>query len=116
MPLQAKLVSLAGNQMKVEAREVPEPVCDKCGKPVPKNNDATVLDTIVQGVRVNDFVLMFATPRHLLPTEDCPGSPSRAQYLYGQPRDERGSYGYKPEHEDRIRTAFALMQQGVTRP
>lgn len=55
-----------------EFHVVPEPMCDKCGKPVLHNEDATVLAAIAQ--RVPFLVLVYA-PRHIL----C--SPSRAQYI-----------------------------------
>ncbi|MDO8435635.1 MAG: hypothetical protein Q7S89_03090 [bacterium] len=51
--------------------------------------------------------------RHLLPVAGeipCAGSPSRAQYLPGQPRDTRG-YGYHDEMEASFRAAFAAMQR-----
>lgn len=60
---------------------------------------------------------LFAIPRHLLPVvEDgkvvCEGSPSRAQYIEGQPRDPRGSlYPYDETIEAQRRAAYASMQQ-----
>lgn len=78
-------------------------ICDKCGKPVPKWNDATIIEAELTG---NSLVVGIAKPRHFLPTEDCAGSPSRAQYIAGQPRDTRG-YTYEPHMEARWRRAHA---------
>lgn len=86
--------------------------CDKCGLPVHRKNDATFFYTILTG----SIIFAFATPRHLLPVTDedgkvlCEGSPSRAQYLEGQPRDTRG-YEYRPEVEAEYRAAYAKMQE-----
>lgn len=87
--------------------------CDKCRRPVPMNNDAVNLDSIVSG---EPMIMLFAGSRHLLPIiEDgqvvCEGSPSRAQYIEGQARDKRPEYPYRPEYEGRIRVAYAQMQQ-----
>lgn len=100
--MRAKIVALSGQQMKVEARLA---VCDKCGKPVPIKNDAVFLQMRV----TNDLSLITAQPRHLLPTEDCEGSPSRAQYLEGQPSDSQ--YAYHPELEAPMREAYRKMQE-----
>lgn len=86
-------------------------VCDKCGKPVVPENDATRLDRIMFGVE--SWHVMFTAPRHLLPTEDCEGSPSRAQYLEGQPRDTRG-YSYIEEREHMWRDAYTEMLEKPT--
>lgn len=80
--------------------------CDKCGKPVPDNNNASVLE-----IYLGHFSAIFATPRHLLPTEDCEGSPSRAQYLEGQPKDTRAEYPYEKYWEIQVRAAYETMQQ-----
>lgn len=84
--------------------------CDKCGNEVPAANDAVNLDFIITG----DPLLGFAISRHLLPVvidgvTVCTGSPSRAQYIEGQPRDARGVYGYTSEQETRVREAYATM-------
>lgn len=80
--------------------------CDKCGKPVPPENDAT----IVQAYLANDGMhILFFGARHFLPTEDCAGSPSRAQYIEGQPRDERG-FEYDPEMEAKWRKAYEQVK------
>lgn len=84
--------------------------CDKCGQLVDSKNDAVMLEMAMSSTSGDmTLALIFATPRHLLPTEDCPGSPSRAQYLEGQPRDTRG-YSYRPELEAEVREAFKLLQ------
>ena len=82
--------------------------CDKCGLPVEPSNDAVLLDVLVGK---GDFLLLLAQPRHLLPTGDCPGSPSRAQYLEGQPRDPRPEYPYIEPAESAIRAAYERMQE-----
>lgn len=85
--------------------------CDKCGKHVPSNNDAAIFAAYA----ANDpTIMLFGSPRHLLPIiEDgkvvCEGSPSRAQYLEGQPHDPRPEYKYRPEHEARFRAAYEQM-------
>ena len=61
--------------------------CDKCGKPVDPSNDASILEAIFAG---EPAIAVWMVGRHLLPVEGCQGSPSRAQYLEGRPRDTRG--------------------------
>lgn len=81
-------------------------VCDKCGRPVESKNDATRLDFL------RGYIMAFmAIPRHLLPVVEngvvvCEGSPSRAQYLEGQPRDKRASYPYQQKSEALVRDAY----------
>lgn len=92
--------------------KVPIGKCDKCGREVMSCDDAVNLD--VHAGRMGLGILMVVPPRHLLPiVEDgiqvCEGSPSRAQYLAGQPRDKRG-LSYWEELEIPIRSAYALMQ------
>lgn len=89
--------------------------CDKCGLAVPITNDATQLEALVQGLSGQEaaLALVATTARHLLPMENggvlvCPGSPSRAQYLDGQPRDER--YPYDPSKEKAYRAAFERLK------
>ncbi len=87
-------------------------LCNKCGTPVLPNNDACRLEYLRTG---DPTVMVFGTPRHVLPiVEDgetiCEGSPSRAQYLEGQPTDPRGVYGYHHDLEEPFRQAFAQMQ------
>jgi hypothetical protein len=80
-------------------------LCDKCGEPVPDSNDAIMLEMVMSP----SLTLVSAPPRHLLPTDKCEGSPSRAQYLEGQPRDTRG-YEYDEALEPHIRKAYATIQ------
>lgn len=79
--------------------------CDKCGLPVDPHEDAVQIDLRLGA----SAYLIMARPRHLLATEHCEGSPSRAQYLEGQPRDTRG-YRYDPAAEAAIRAVYAEMQ------
>lgn len=81
--------------------------CDKCGMPVEPGNDAVMLDLLISGA----LGLVTTPARHLLPVGDCPGSPSRAQYLPGQPHDPR--YPYDADHEARVRTAYAKMMSAA---
>jgi hypothetical protein len=86
---------------------LPEPPCDKCGTPVPPANDAT----FVQAIKNHEpLIVLVAEPRHFLPIPGvCEGSPSRAQYIEGQPRDKR--YPYHPEDEKAWRDAYAEVQR-----
>lgn len=79
--------------------------CDKCGEPVPITNDAVALDRIITG----SPLLLFSQPRHLLPTDTCEGSPSRAQYIKGQPRDPRPEYPYQERLELIVRIAYRSL-------
>lgn len=86
--------------------------CDKCGLEVQASNDATV----VQALAYNEPAhCLFYGARHFLPVLDangnvlCEGSPSRAQYIEGQPRDTRG-YAYDETQEARWRNAWATLQ------
>lgn len=81
--------------------------CDKCGLPVKAANDAVMLDLILSGGA--SIGLVVADARHLLPEGTCPGSPSRAQYLPGRPRDPR--YPYDPDYEGSVRRAYEKMQE-----
>ena len=89
-------------------------VCDKCKTDVPVNNDASIFDALLH----NSSIRAFALSRHLLPVFDgeemvCSGSPSRAQYIEGQPRDERGTYPYRPELELMYREVCEALQYVV---
>jgi hypothetical protein len=65
--------------------------CDKCGRPVGPRNDAVRLQFVLQtGHLPHPIDQLVYGARHLLPIGGCEGSPSRAQYLEGQPRDTRG--------------------------
>ncbi|MFH1970826.1 MAG: hypothetical protein ABIJ05_00375 [Patescibacteria group bacterium] len=77
--------------------------CDKCKKNVPPENNIVLIDLL----RGKSYP--FVKSRHLLETLDCQGSPSRAQYLPDQPKDNRG-YEYHPELEEEYRAAFSIMQ------
>lgn len=87
------------------------PICDKCGAPVEPSNDACLLMYELTG---EQRFLEPGETRHLLPVGQfdmpgyCPGSPSRAQYLLGQPRDERG-YPYRQSNEAPMREAYVRL-------
>ena len=59
--------------------------------------------------------------RHFLPVFDndgekvCAGSPSRAQFIEGQPRDSRG-FGYPRELEGKFRKAYQKTQELYSNP
>lgn len=86
--------------------------CDKCNTPVDPRNDATIIEAILSGCALIGFA---SQPRHFLPVKDkaghivCEGSPSRAQYIEGQPKDERG-FGYHKEYEKLWRDAYQKTQ------
>lgn len=77
-------------------------ICDKCGKAVAVTNDATRVWALATG---DPLLILLCAPRHFLPEGDCPGSPSRAQYIEGQPRDTRG-YPYDQNLEKAVRAAY----------
>ena len=84
--------------------------CDKCGIEVPATNNAVYLDIII----TQNPLLVLAVSRHLLPliedgTTVCAGSPSRAQYIEGQPRDLRGDFPYNNSMEARVRLAYVKL-------
>ncbi|MHA2264985.1 MAG: hypothetical protein ACXAEN_21540 [Candidatus Thorarchaeota archaeon] len=81
-------------------------LCDKCGDVVPWENDATIVESYFHGKAGAVFLSL---SRHFLPTDKCEGSPSRAQYIEGQPRDTR-DYPYNPKHESKWRSAYAQAQ------
>ena len=81
--------------------------CDKCGELVDPRNDTTVLLAFL----LKDWTLIFAEPRHLIATDFCEGSPSRAQYIQGQPLDPRPEYPYDSRLENPIRQAYAQIQE-----
>ena len=82
-------------------------ICDKCGKEVPPENDATIIEAYAFN---SPLTILACQSRHFLATEDCEGSPSRAQYIQGQPRDERG-YAYVKQHEAKWRAGYAKAQR-----
>jgi hypothetical protein len=92
--------------------------CDRCGTFVPRSNCAIELEMVGRQGRLATVAEMLAWgTRHLLPTGSCPGSPSRAQYLLGQPRDLDGTY--REVYRDHYRAAYAklraLVEQGDER-
>lgn len=98
---------------KIQNGEQSPNVCDKCCRPVPLSNNAAALAFYLG--QIGPIEMMFATPRHLLPVVEngnvvCEGSPSRAQYLPGQPRDKRMSYAYRPDSEATYRAAYQVLQ------
>lgn len=85
--------------------------CDKCGIEVPERNDVAIFEAH----RTGNVFFYLVNSRHLLPVVEngvvvCEGSPSRAQYLEGQPRDTRG-HTYDHDHEAVSRKAYAELQQ-----
>jgi hypothetical protein len=80
--------------------------CDKCGLPVAPEDDAVALDI---ELGIGGWWLIGCHPRHLFPNDHCPGSPSRAQYLPGQPRDARPEYAYDERSEPLVRAAWERM-------
>lgn len=97
-----------------DLREATHNLCDKCGLPVPFENDMTQV-MAATGLEGAELIPSLWYSRHFLPVVDedgtvvCKGSPSRAQYLEGQPRDTRG-YPYYPELESVYRMAWAKVQ------
>ncbi|MFZ2682115.1 MAG: hypothetical protein WAZ14_03420 [Patescibacteria group bacterium] len=107
--------------------------CDKCRTSVTPDNDALALDLMMkkmakygfdfkeeeldeEGRWMNTAWLAHGS-RHLLPVMDgeevvCAGSPSRAQYIEGQPRDERG-FIYDSSREVLHRAAYARIQSNT---
>lgn len=86
-------------------------ICNKCKREVPPENDAIILDYLMTG----NPLLSLALSRHLLPVvvdgqTVCKGSPSRAQYLEGQPRDTRANYPWNEELGEQIRAAYPRLQ------
>jgi hypothetical protein len=94
--------------------EATHDLCDKCGRNVPPHND---MPRVLAATRVPgaEWFPALWYSRHFLPViEDgvvvCEGSPSRAQYIEGQPRDVRG-YPYDASLESVIRAAWAALQE-----
>lgn len=89
--------------------------CDKCGEPVAATNSmVAVMVTAAAMVQDAKAILHYSLAgmdRHFLPEGDCPGSPSRAQYIEGQPRDDRG-YAYHESIEGLIRMAYREVSTG----
>lgn len=82
-------------------------ICDQCSQPVEPGNSARRLDVLMsKGSAWGN------KDRHLLPVKGknhCDGSPSRAQYLPGQPRDRRNGATYFERNERPYREAHAKM-------
>ncbi|KKW09452.1 MAG: hypothetical protein UY44_C0001G0017 [Candidatus Kaiserbacteria bacterium GW2011_GWA2_49_19] len=101
-------------------------LCDKCGLPTPRGNDVRTFCAIMQEENGNTMggFLFWAAPhaRHFLPViaQDgkilCEGSPSRAQYIEGQPRDTRPEFAYSEKREWLIRKAFVQMHTETLAP
>jgi hypothetical protein len=90
--------------------------CDKCGKDVPLNNDAVALQSLIEyGTMPVPFMVLNYGSRHLLPVEGCEGSPSRAQFLEGQPRDARIDI-YTSTLEAVTRAAYQKLLELTTTP
>jgi hypothetical protein len=92
-------------------------ICDNCGREVSPHNDARIFEVCLQGdppPMFGEALFPGISPRHLLPVvidgqEVCGGSPSRAQYLPGQPRDTRPKFSYDSSWEAAYRAAYKLM-------
>src|SRR5260370_13871144 len=84
-----------------------EPPGDKCGKPVPSWNDAARVAFQVS----HRLELLKAKTRHFLPVEGCEGSPSRAQYIEGQPCDGRPGASYDESEEAVWRAAYERLRE-----
>ena len=102
--------------------------CDKCGQEIqPEYNNLCVVVAITDAIN-NDLqsdrytreyvgARLFNNPsRHFIPVHDdkgnllCEGSPSRAQFIDGQPRDTRG-YEYTEELERVFRAAHTKAKE-----
>jgi len=81
-------------------------MCDKCQRRVSPDNDCARFDWLLGAA-----LAFMSQSRHLLPVVEngvvvCGGSPSRAQYIDGQPRDPRPEWSYMPEREAPYRAAY----------
>jgi hypothetical protein len=89
-------------------------LCDKCGKEVKKGNDAKLINVLVniEEVGMGETLVSSLPSRHLLSVEGCEGTPSRAQYLKGQPRDTRSEFvsQFSPEFGEKVRRAYKLIK------
>ena len=102
--------------------------CDRCGEPVSCCNCAVMFDRLrgdpvpmqlmggvvmVKASRLAEMCLL-GRGRHLLPTDRCEGSPSRAQHLTNVLRP-----GYNPptpESRAKAERAYAIMKRMGPRP
>ena len=102
-----------------DLREATHRLCDKCNTPVPLTNDMTIVEAAT-GLPGAEWAPTLWYCRHFLPVIDddgnvlCEGSPSRAQYIEGQPRDARG-YPYFETMELVYRAAWARVQEHFAR-
>ncbi len=93
-------------------------VCFKCGRSVCPGNDARLIGQIALpgqdatgvGPRTRHFLPEFEKDQNGNEVMVCPGSPYRAQYIEGQPRDQR-QYPYLKEHEVVWRAAYEKAQK-----
>lgn len=90
-------------------------ICNKCGQIVDPRNDAARLEILFHEVQGSSPPFITGH-RHLFPIVEggevlCEGSPSRRQYLEGQPRDTRKGYEkkYNPHLEKPYRDAYKKM-------
>lgn len=93
------------------------PICDKCGTEVDSQNDVLQMEFILntdEFGRCNPMLALYGSHRHLIPVSDengivCEGSPSRAQYLPGQPLDPRPEYKWDDEIHKKVVSAYLQM-------
>ena len=85
--------------------------CSYCVEPVERRNDANLLQMIVDGETITEETLRWSVPRHLLPTQGCPGSRSRAQYLIGQLRDTQLRAEYQKKFQAPYRKAYKELRK-----
>lgn len=62
--------------------------CDKCGENVPSENSALELDEIVYST------FLWNKDRHLYPTSNCKGSPSRVRLIESGDQKYTAAYAY----------------------
>jgi hypothetical protein len=91
--------------------------CDKCGRLVPPHNNAVNFEQILAG----SGDTLIADSRHLLPVTEngkvvCEGSPSRAQYFPGQPRDPRPGHKYNPTRARNVIWAIKEFKEKYPEP
>lgn len=100
--------------LKRDVWEATHRICDKCHRWVPPENDMALV-MAATGIPGSEWIPAIWHSRHFLPVlEDdgtvlCEGSPSRAQYIEGQPRDTRG-YRYDERLEPLYRSAWRKLQ------
>jgi len=81
--------------------------CYKCGREVPPENDMRHLLSLM-----GTGGLFGPNSCHLVATDVCPGSPSRAQNIKGQPEDPRHAYPRQPDLQAEYQIAWEIMQLG----